>query len=78
MVAVGVGTLERLNANAWYGFASKDLVDATLDELQSGNTQGVKDNLRWLQSQFQPTYENRAHYDELVAAYVDRFGDPGS
>ncbi len=70
LVAYGIGSLEQLNANAWYGDASKDLIDTTIEELENGNTDKVIIKLKLLQSQFQPTYENRARYDKLIEGYV--------
>lgn len=72
LVATGVGALEHLNANAWYGSASKMLVDATVEELERGETERLLAELKTLQEQFQPTYENRARYDELVETFVSR------
>ena len=74
LVAFGVGTLEHLNANSWYGFASKNLIDTTIQELEQGNTDKVVEELKELQKQFQPTYENRARYDKLVEGYASRLG----
>jgi len=66
VVAAAVGTLERLNYNSWYGDATKELVEVTVEELQAGNQSGVIDALNALKMQYHPTYENRANYDELV------------
>ncbi len=74
LVAFVVGTFENFNANAWYGSASKELVDTTLLELEAGHSDKVIQELRVLQSKFQPTYENRARYDELVDEYVIGLG----
>ena len=74
VVAYGFGSLEHLNANAWYGGASKNLIDTTLEELEQGNTERVVEELRTLQEQFHPTYENRARYDKLIEEYMSRLG----
>jgi hypothetical protein len=71
-VAAFVGSLEHFNANAWYGHASKELVDTTVAELEKGKTKQVLTELKQLQKQFTPTYENRARYDQLVEEYVRR------
>jgi hypothetical protein len=73
LVAAGVGMLERLNFNAWYGYASQQLIETTLQELKADNKSGVEKNLAWLHARYHPTYENRANYDDLVAEYVSRF-----
>ena len=63
---------ERFNSNAWYGFATKDLIDSTIANIESGNTKPLLVELKTLQAKFQPTYENRARYDQLVADFIER------
>lgn len=70
--ASAVGALDRYNSNAWYGHASKDLVDTVVVEMERGNTEGLLTELKRLQEQFHPTYENRARYDRLVGEFVAR------
>ena len=65
-VAALVGSLERFNSNAWFGLASKELVDTTIAELEAGNEDRVLSSLRAFQQKYSPTYENRARYDQLV------------
>ena len=65
-VAYLVGHLARWNYNAWYGGASKDLVETTVTHIEDGKIDRVMSLLRRLNLDYQPTYENRAHYDELV------------
>jgi len=65
-VAYIVGHLSQLNYNAWYGGASKELVDTTITQIEDGNIDRVMSVLRRLNLDYQPTYENRAHYNELV------------
>jgi hypothetical protein len=69
-VAFVVGSLERFNSNAWFGHASKQLVDVTVSELEAGHTNQVLRSFRQLQSEYRPTYENRARYDKLVEQAV--------
>ncbi len=69
-VAYVVGHLWRWNYNAWYGTASKDLIDATVTQIEDGNIDRVMSVLRRLKLDYHPTYENRAHYDELVSEAV--------
>ena len=77
-VAFIAGSLDRFNSNAWYGHASLTLVETTVKQLETGKSTDVIQILKWLQSKFQPTYENRAGYDQLVNEYVERFGASGS
>jgi hypothetical protein len=65
-VAFLAGTLQMFNANAWFGSATKDLIDATIEELEAGRQERVLSALKKLQHEYRPTYENRARYDELA------------
>jgi hypothetical protein len=69
-VAALVGRAERFNSNAWFGGASKNLIDTTIAELEAGNQEGVLRSLRALQQEYSPTYENRARYDVLIEQTV--------
>lgn len=69
-VASLVGMLSQLNYNAWYGSASKDLIDTTITQIEDGNIDRVMSVLRRLNLDYHPTYENRANYDELVKEAV--------
>lgn len=69
-IVVQMGT--RFNDNAWYGFASKELVETIVVELEAGRKEKVLEELKRLRDEFAPTYENRARYDELVIEFRDR------
>ena len=64
--------LTRLNYNAWYGFSSKGLIDVIVEKLDDGQTEVLRTELKSLQTEFHPTYENKAHYNELVDAVVKK------
>lgn len=78
LVAAGVGQLERLNFNAWYGNLSKELIDTTIVELERGDTERLLAELRHLQSRLEPTYENRANYDKLIEEFQLRLDEKRS
>jgi len=65
-VAWLVGSLNRLNYNAWYGEASKDLIDSLVREVEAGRAANALPALKQLQRDLRPTYESRAQYDSLV------------
>jgi hypothetical protein len=69
-VAFVVGSLERFNSNAWFGSATKELIDVTVHELEAGDKERVLRSLKHLQKQYVPTYEHRARYDHLVQETV--------
>ncbi|MCA9112694.1 MAG: hypothetical protein KDA52_22270 [Planctomycetaceae bacterium] len=74
VIAISVGSLQTLNYNAWYGGASSDLISATLVQLDAGEVEKVRSELKVLQEKYRPTYENRADYDDLVRQYVNALG----
>ena len=45
-VAFVAGTLQRLNYNAWYGAASQRLIDSSVAEIESGNTERLLRELK--------------------------------
>ncbi len=75
-VAALVGSFERFNSNAWFGRATKELIDAAILELEAGNGDRVLRSLKDLQGQYSPTYENRARYDLLVQDTVKKMRSP--
>jgi hypothetical protein len=75
-VAALVGSLERFNSNAWFGTATKELIDAAVTELEAGNRARVLRSLKDLRARYAPTYENRARYDMLVQEVVKEMRSP--
>ena len=49
-----VGWAERFSSNAWFGGASKNLIDTTVAELEAGNREGVLRSLKTLQQKYSP------------------------
>jgi hypothetical protein len=56
--------------NVGYGGVTRELIDASVRQLEAGQTDQVLSALKKLQSNFQPTYENRANYELLVSNAV--------
>ena len=52
-VAYLVGHISQFNYNAWYGGASKNLVDTTIKEIEDGNIDRVMSVLRRLNLDYQ-------------------------
>lgn len=69
LLAVAVGSLDRMNSNAWYGTASAKLLETTIAELEAGRSEQLLPALRTLHENFYPTYQGRAHYDELIERF---------
>jgi len=58
--------LTRFDYNAWYGSATGDLIRTSIQQIEDGRLDRVLKVWRGLDQQYRPTYENRAHYNELV------------
>lgn len=66
-LAYGLGNvLTKFNHNAWFGGATKQLVETSIAQVEDGHLDRVLKAWRSLDAQYQPTYENRAGYKELV------------
>lgn len=70
--------LTRFDYNSSYGFSTKALIDTTITEIETGRTEAVVAELKQLQSEFHPTYEYKARYDELVEQTVVRMKSPAA
>jgi len=65
--AYGLGSvLTKFNHNAWFGGATKELIETSIAQIEDGYLDRVLKAWRALDAQYQPTYENRAGYKELV------------
>ena len=51
---------------------TKDFVDITIEKLDADHSAEVLTEMKRLQSQYEPTDENRDQYDQLVSDYVER------
>ncbi|MEQ8210604.1 MAG: hypothetical protein RH917_12310 [Lacipirellulaceae bacterium] len=69
------GIFRYMDANAYFGAASKDLIQNTIVELESGNTDRVISELKKLRSRFEPSYETKDDFDKKVAEYVQAVAD---
>ena len=68
-LAYGLGSvLTTFNHNAWFGGATKDLIETSIAQIEDGHLDRVLKAWRGLDAQYQPTYENRAGYKELADA----------
>jgi hypothetical protein len=86
-VTIGVSVpcliVTRFNYNAWYGHATKSLIETSLEQLEGGRQEHVVKVWRGLNKLYEPTYENRAGYVDLVNEANQRLRDgkpiaPGS
>jgi len=60
------------NYNAWYGSATRDLIQTSIAQIEDGHTERVLKVWRGMDSQYQPTYENRAGYQDWVKGATAR------
>lgn len=77
-IAYVVGGMTRLNYNAWYGAATHDLLEQVVGELRAGRSEHVADVLSDLHEKFEPRYETKAHYDELVKEAIKNLAKPSA
>ncbi len=63
--------LTQFNYNARFGGATKELIATSVAEIEDGHLERVLKVWRGLNSQYRPTYENRAGYFELVTGAVE-------
>ena len=78
-ISWAVGSLDRLTSNAWFGAATKNLVQNTIQQLEAVNADRVLAELRRLRDNYQPAYESRADYDifgRRIRATIDRESGP--
>jgi hypothetical protein len=68
-VSFVVGSLERMRSNTYFGDASKKLIETTIYALDEGRVDEVKLGLKEMATQYKPSYETRANYDQLVDVY---------
>ncbi|MCO5044378.1 MAG: hypothetical protein J5I99_03350 [Verrucomicrobia bacterium] len=70
--------INQLNYNAWYGFATKELIDETIRGIEAGHSDTVIQALKAFQAEYHPTYENRAKFKPLAETTTQRIknGNP--
>jgi hypothetical protein len=71
-----VAAVNGFNSNAYFGFANKSLIETTIGGLEKGHAEKVLEQLIALDKKYEPTYENRANYEELVEAYANSLKEP--
>lgn len=75
-VASLVGTLQEFNANVYFTGATKDLLTNSVQALKAGKTEAVIREWSRADGQFEPTYENRARYREIVDQTIEGMKKP--
>jgi len=70
-VAALVGGLQNFNANVYFTTASKELLEASVQQLRAGKTEAVIRELSRANDEFSPTYENRARYKQIVEQAIE-------
>ncbi len=69
LLAVAVGSLDRMNSNAWYGTGSAKAARNTIAELEAGRSEQLYPRYARCMRISYPTYQGRAHYDELIEQF---------
>jgi hypothetical protein len=63
--------VNEIEANSYFGFESKRLIEETIQALRDGKSTEVLEHLEAFNAQYQPSYENRANYDTLITEYAE-------
>ncbi|MEX2170457.1 MAG: hypothetical protein WD851_14170 [Pirellulales bacterium] len=64
-----------IEANSYFGFENKRLIEETIDALQNGKSAEVLEQLETFNAQYHPSYESRASYDELITKYSENLNN---
>ena len=75
-VASLVGLLRDFNANVYFTGASKDLLAASVEQFKAGKTEAVIREWSKADGEFQPTYENRALYRQIIDQAIEGMKKP--
>ena len=75
-VAALVGILRDFNANVYFTGATKDLLTASVEHLKAGQMEVVIREWSRADAGFQPTYEHRDNYRQLVDKAIDGMKKP--
>jgi hypothetical protein len=67
-----VDTLRRFDSNTYFSTANQQLIQTTIKSLDRGQADDVLRELRAFDQSYEPTYENRAEYQEKVEAYTQK------
>ena len=70
-IALVAGSLQMMHANAWYGRATKELIDTAVVEIEEGRGDRVGAALRRMQERYAPADGKRSRYDRLVREAVE-------
>lgn len=65
-VASLAGCLRDFDANVYFTGATKDLLTASVEQLKAGKAEAVLREWSRAGAEFNPTYENRANYRQIV------------
>lgn len=76
VIAYAIGTLEQLNSNAYFGRATKELLENSVQQMQAGKGDVVQREWIRMIEEYQPTYENRGRYREIVDETIERMKQP--
>ena len=66
------------DSNSYFGTANQEFIRATINGLKNGNSDAVLEELQSFYDSYEPTYETRANYEELVEAYSKNIKDQRS
>ena len=68
--------IESFNSTAEFSFASKDLIDCSLQQMQVGRNDVVLREWKLLNEEYEASYENRGRYREVIDGAIQRMKQP--
>ena len=70
--------MKRIDSNSYFSQANCELIDATIEGLNQGQSDAILDALKAFRKDYEPTYENRGDYRQKVDAYMQELKDQRS
>ncbi len=68
--------IEHFNSTADFSHASKDLLECSVQQMQAGKSNVVQREWKRMIEEYQPSYENRGRYREVVDEAIERMKQP--
>jgi hypothetical protein len=75
-VASFVGALQQLGADTFFSQASKDLLTASVEQLEAGRTEAVLREWSRADGAYRPSYEDREYYRWIVDRAIEGMKQP--
>lgn len=68
--------IEHFNSTTYFSSASKDLLECSVQQMQAGKSDVVQREWKRMIEEYQPSYENRGRYREVIEESIERMKQP--